>query len=220
MEDLLPGITCKVDVPARTFLSRMEKIALQTKAFKVELHENIPGYEGFQSLAIEPKAKPVHKDLAGQMIVDPDLPERVVKVEISASRWNPDPPTYEAYAQAARGLFYPLLREYNKQHKDKVFMRLQTRAQLEPKLPTEAQKVFSKFVVCANKSRLHPLDWGRFYDFVWHCHGHNVKLAEQDVQRLLVAAGFTEKKASHIADVFEHGLTLLKCKGGSKYGLR
>ena len=52
MEDLLPGITCKVDVPVRTFLSRMEKIALQTKAFKVELHENIPGFEGFQSLAV------------------------------------------------------------------------------------------------------------------------------------------------------------------------
>jgi hypothetical protein len=154
------------------------------------------------------------------MTVDPDFPEQVVKVDITASRWNPDPPTYETYVQAARGLFDPLLRQYNRHHKASVRVRVQTRTQLEPKLPPQAQKLFTRFVKLSNKSALHPLDWRKFYDFVRHCHARNIKIGEEEVQRLLAAAGFSERYARYIATIFQHGVELLKDRGGIRYVLK
>lgn len=84
-----------------------------------------------------------------------------------------------------------------------------------PKLPPEALRLFTNFVTeAADKSALHPQDRERFYGFIWQCHlqGGEVgddAIGEEDVLRLLVAAGFTNDKARDLADVFQHGMGLL-----------
>ena len=89
-------------------------------------------------------------------------------------------------------------------------MDIQTKAQLEPHLPPDAQKVFTSFANLANKSSLHPFDYERFYAFIWHCHVNGVEIGEGGVQRLLMAVGFTEEKAEYLADVFQNGIDLLR----------
>ena len=210
MEDRLPNITVKTDVPPADFPRRMAAL-VNHASFKAEIHEHIPSFENMAALNLEPMGATAHQGLMGHLISDPELPGRV-KVEVTASRWHPGPPTYETFVQAARAMFDPQLRDYNRQHGARVRMTIETKGQLEPKLPPEAQKLFTRFVGLATKTALHPLDWKRFYGFVCHCHGRRLKLAEHDVKRLLVTAGFSEDKARYIADVYEHGRELLRSR--------
>jgi|GEM_PF-103343 len=78
------------------------------------------------------------------------------------------------------------------------------------KLLPKAREKFELFVTCANKWMLHDLDWERFYYFIWHCASHNVHISGQQVEDLLVDAGFTEDYAEHIALIFVHGIDIIK----------
>lgn len=218
MEDRLPNIPVKRDVPPADFLRRMAAL-VNHASFKPEIREHIPGSKSMTALNLEPTGTTAHEGLVGHLIVDTDSPG-FTRLEVTASRWAPDPPTYQTYVQAARDIFDPLLRQYNRQHGVRVHMAIQTMVQLGPKLPAKAQQVFARFVGCANKRALHPRDWHRFYDFIWHCHGRRLKLGDDDVKRLLVTAGFRKDKARYIADVYEHGRELLRSRYAWRYELR
>lgn len=73
-----------------------------------------------------------------------------------------------------------------------------------PELPPATRRLFVRFVNCANRSALHPLDWRRFYQFVRYCHGRHVKLSQGRLHVLLVRGHFPERNAEYLADIYEH----------------
>jgi hypothetical protein len=82
-------------------------------------------------------------------------------------------------------------------------------------LPKFARKKFESFL--SNPSIwkqevtfLHPLDWQKFYSFVRHCHRYKVKVSAAEIKCLLREANFQEDFAEYVAEVFSHGMALLK----------
>jgi hypothetical protein len=213
MDDRLPDISIKMDTSPDEFLNRLKKIALKTRNFEIKSEKDIEYLIGQSILGLKPKEESIHRGLFGQIIVT-ESSERA-SIELRALRWNPDPPTYDIYVKTAKDIFEPLLREYNKQYKTNRYLNIQSKKDTEPKLPHHANKIFNRFVRCANLwganiRNLHPRDWQRFYDFVKHCFARRVKITEDDVERLLIASGFSDNYASHIANIFHHGINLLK----------
>ena len=84
-----------------------------------------------------------------------------------------------------------------------------------PKLSPKLRKYFERFVHLANLSALHPLDWGRYYNFIANCHRLRSKLSAEDVKSLLINSGFREEYASYLADVYHHGRAIIKVHRGS-----
>jgi len=63
---------------------------------------------------------------------------------------------------------------------------------LGPSLADNAERVF-----------LHPLDWRRFYEFVRDCRSR-ARYSEEEIARLLIKEGFSEKYANYIGDIYGH----------------
>lgn len=213
MNGRLPDISIKMDTSADEFLNRLKKIALKTRNYKVKLENDIAYLPGQSILGLKRKKESLHNGLFGLIIVTTSS-ERA-NLEVAALRWEPDYPTYEIYVKTAKDFFKPLLQEYNKQYKSNRYLNIQSIKNTEPKLPHHANILFNKFVTCGNlwgnnNRSLHPSDWQRFYDFIKHCFGRRVKITEDDVERSLIASGFTDNYASHIANIFHHGIKLLK----------
>ena len=82
---------------------------------------------------------------------------------------------------------------------------------MSPKLA----KYFERFVNNANKLGLHPLDWGRFYNFIAHSHSLRSRLSEYDLKCLLVERGFPEEYARELATIYDHGRTVIQVYKGS-----
>lgn len=78
-----------------------------------------------------------------------------------------------------------------------------------PELPPQTLKMFLRFVNCANKTILHPLDMKRFYQFVRFCHTRRVKLDEQQLRSYLIRGGFPERNAENLSNIYYHGRKLL-----------
>jgi len=194
MPDVLPRISVKVDAPPREFVNKLEQIAKQSGAFDIGKTLDMPGFEGFGSLNLMPIATNQHEELVGHLIIYPDEKSRVF-IEMRAKYWNPDPPTYEAYVEAARLFFEPIIRAYNKEYNSRRFLNIQAKSDKEPTLPPETKKRFKAFVICANKSGLHPNDWERFYRFIRFCHARHIKLSEDKLRYLLSKAGFTNEES-------------------------
>jgi hypothetical protein len=57
---------------------------------------------------------------------------------------------------------------------------------------------------------LHPLDWKRFYFFIYSCSSRNIKTTPEDVKELLITPGFSEEVSDNLANVFWHGVSLLR----------
>ena len=208
-EDRLPRISIKLDTTPREFLKRFEEVVLQIDnitARRVASDDS----EGYEYLTLRLHLAPPHRGLIGQIIIAPDTTKAII--EVRATKWVPDPPTYDVYAESARAIFEPLLRQYNKRFASRRRLSIQAKSDTEPKLPAKAQKIFDHFVILANKSGLHPYDWQRFYDFIWHCASHNLELTPRDIQELLIAAEFSEEYAEYIADIFIHGVGVAKAK--------
>jgi hypothetical protein len=206
---MLPKISIKVDDPPLEFVKKLEQIATQSGSFDIDKVFDMPGFEGFGSLNLMPKATNQHEKLVGQLTIYPDEKSRVF-IEMRAKHWNPDPPTYETYVEAARLLFEPIIRAYNKEHNSRRRLNIQAKADKEPTLPPETKKQFKAFVICANKSGLHPNDWERFYRFIRFCHARHVKLSKGTLRYLLGKAGFNNEKAEHLAEVYYHGRKILE----------
>lgn len=84
-----------------------------------------------------------------------------------------------------------------------------------PKLSPKLAPIFKRFAHLANKSGLHPNDWGRYYNFIANCHSLRSRLSDQDVKLLLVEEGFDTEHASYLADVYRHGRDIIKVHQGS-----
>jgi hypothetical protein len=78
------------------------------------------------------------------------------------------------------------------------------------KLPQAAHERLHEFVALANRQQLHPLDWERFYDFIYVFSLTDRDATHQDVADLLRAAGFADHVVDRLAALFDHGVTLLR----------
>lgn len=209
--DLLPDIKIKPDVKSRQFIERIESLAIQRGGFEIQKVYDLDNVKGWDILNLAPLSHKMHKGLYGQLIYHPDKSLHIM-VEMRATQWNPDPPTYEVYIRSVFEVFKPLIQIYNKSYKTRLRLAVRSKSSLELRLPPTAKNAFDRFVTLANKSCLHPLDWKRFYGFVRVCHARRVHLYEDDLIRLLLKAGFDKGKASYIADIFHHCTDLLKFK--------
>ena len=208
MKDRLPGIQIKVNVNPHKFLEQMQQIALETKKFHVEFHKDFLG-QGLDILSVSPQSSNPHVSLLGQFIITPDKPS-VVRVEMRAERWRPVSPTYEMYVKSAKEIIKPLIQSYNSSFEKKYHLSIESEESLKPKLPPRANQRFNEFVTLANKRMLHPLDWKRFYFFIYACSSRSVKTTQEDVKEILLSSGFSDEDSENLANIFWHGVSLLR----------
>lgn len=110
MEERLPDISIKVDVSPEEFINRIMRLASENKYLLVELvNDHLVSFD-IVILNIEFIGTTPHNGLLGQIISDKESPKRV-SIEMRSRKWNPDPPTYELYVEAANKLFDNLLKE-------------------------------------------------------------------------------------------------------------
>jgi hypothetical protein len=102
MNDYLPPIHIKINVPPRRFLDRMAQIAETSEKFRVEKHYDALGQKSFDVVNLRYEGKSPHRNVGGQLIADPK-DEGAVAVEMRAQRWTQrDLPTYDTYSGAAK----------------------------------------------------------------------------------------------------------------------
>ncbi len=208
MKDRLPRMSIKIETSPDEFLQRLETVARQMGEYIVEHERDPEDTHRVVGLRLKPMLLTQHRELMGRVMILPLVGDRVA-VEVSAARWNPEPPAYHVYVGATREIIKPLLHQYNRKYGTSRKLQIQTRAATEPRLPVMAQQVFNAFADRAHKSALRNRDWQRFYHFTWHCTAHNVHVSRDDVHRLLVGAGFSIEHAADLADIFEHGRNIL-----------
>ncbi len=211
MRDRLPHISIRIDTPQTEFLRRMEIVALQSGEYLVEPDQagDSPGETG--SLKVVALMVTQHHKLVGSLSADPTDAGRVL-VEVTAERWDPEPPTYKTYVAAAHDIFAPLLHMYNHAHGTSRRLNIPTPTETEPQLPEKTEVVFNAFTAKADKHGLQRDDWSRLFDLIWHCTTYNVELAEPDLVRLLRLKGFEEQHARDVARVFAAGQRMLMRK--------
>lgn len=212
MRERLPKITIKPDVSPDKFIKRLLDLTSIQETWSVK-NSNI------EETDIKYVLFALHDEVASEFNVPvgvmahfghfPDLDGNRIRVQMKAMIWNSVEPTYDSYVKAANSL-KPFLSRYNKQFKTRVRLNVQTREDLIPKLSPVAAKYFSLFISKANKSALHPMDWGPFYGFIYVSYRLRSKLTEADIAYLLTREGFGADYAGHIADVYRHGRGILK----------
>lgn len=208
MSDRLPSMHIVTDGNAQEFLERIQSLILETNNFQIEFHKDFLG-TGFDILDLTPQFTTSHLGLFGQLIIEPQK-EGVIVVEMKAERWNPEPPTYKTYVDSAKEIIAPLLKSYNSVFKTQHKLSIQSVKNLKPKLPPRASLRFYEFITMANKQMLHPLDWKRFYYFIYACSPKNVKTSQDDVMELLLLSGFSDDDSNHLASIFGHGVSILR----------
>lgn len=196
MRNPLPSINIRTDNAAR-FCETVVAIAEASGSFTIKRDPALPSIVSLKFIGPSP-----HKEPSVQLICAA-ADEGKATVEIRASIWQPDPPTYEVYRVAAEAMIKPLLATYNRNERTRVRMMIATKKSLEPRLPPQSDAWFKRFTTRANKSSLHPTDWRRFYDFVRCSRARRVKLTEQDMCRLLLAEGFRYEVSADIARAYE-----------------
>lgn len=203
MHDYLPPIHINISGPSRRFLEKMAEIAEKSGSFNVEKHYDALGQKGFDIVNLRHNKQSPHTGLGAQLIAQPGE-KAAIAVEIRAQQWSPkDSPSYETYCAEAKTLIAPLLATYNKETGSRHRMTIPVKEKLEPRLPPQCAKFFSRFVALANKTSLHPLDWRRFYEFVRDCRSR-ARYSEEEIARLLIKEGFSEKYANYIGDIYGH----------------
>lgn len=208
MRDKLPNIQIKINTSPQDFLEQMKQTAIETEKYAVEFHKDFLG-QGLDILDVSPQSSNLHVGLLGQFISVPNKPS-VIRVEIRAERWRPEPPTYKMYVESAQETIKPLLQLYNSSFETKYRLTIESADSLKPQLPPRANERFKEFVALANKQILHPLDWKRFYYFIYACSSRSIKTTQEDVKELLLSSGFSDKYSEELANVFWHGVSLLR----------
>jgi hypothetical protein len=211
MRERLPGITIKPDVSPKEFMERVQDLVTRQEIWEISRFEK--GRVGEEHLLLElayvgsqPK---ISHDLVAQFAYHARFDKDRVRVEIRARNWGNEGPSYDSYVGAAH-LIKPLLSLYNIEYKTRVRLNIESRKDLEPRLSPKAKEFFDNFASMANKSVPHPLDLGRFYDFVIVSHMVRSKLTSEDIVYLLVQKGFNERYAQDIANIYDHGREILK----------
>lgn len=204
---VLPDIRINATPDPHAFLRELERLALAHGGYDADLRGDIDSTD-FEILNLRP-AEPVPFDGLGVQLLVSSRRGPWADVEVRAPDWGGEPvPDRATYVGAARAVLSPLLLGYNRAHGTRRCLLVE-REHAVPPLPRVAADLFATFVGCANKSALHPNDWDRFYDFVRHCAARNVSTSSEDVQRLLIHAGFAHAVAERVAAVFFHGRRLL-----------
>lgn len=199
----LPHITMNVSVAPLECLKRLEEIAIANG--KREVRSN---YEGDGDLhcnvvSLADKNEKEHEGLFG-MFVHWKRDGQQLRLQLAASRWNPDPPTYNSYVAAAHRLLQPVISAYNKKFRVRHRMRIQTREETQPRMTPKAKEAFDHFAFHANKSALHPLDYDAFYRFVYVCHRTKLYLYEDEIRWFCRRAGFSVEQSNYLSSVFLH----------------
>lgn len=216
MRERLPGITIKPDVTPTEFLERLYHVVPEQQVWKVKHFEKrLASQEDYPALGLayigcEPE---IPDGLMAHLAWNIKLDKDRVRVQMIAQNWGVEDlsyaPSYDSYAGAAY-MLRPLLSIYNRRHRARVRLNIESREDLMPRLSPKAKEFFDPFVSRANKVALHPSDWEPFYDFVIVCHRLRSKLKEDDIKYLLVQQGFSEEYALTIAGVYRHGREILK----------
>lgn len=198
--ELLPDIYIAVPGDPRAVLEEIARLAEADVLLTVEQHFDALGDVGWHVVSIHSSRPSEHQGLGGQMISRPDLPSRI-EVEMRAFRWAPDPPTRDAYVSAARALFVPLLRAYNRAYRSRHRLCVELARKPGARVPPATQALLDRFAILANLDSLHPLDWGRFYRFVKES---KRELPMEAVRVLLIERGFARDRAHVLAELYRH----------------
>ena len=203
MNDLLPSASISVRNSPQDFMNQMADIAEQSKNFKVERRFDYELMLNLDIVDFFPQFHVPHQEFLGQLIYIPKYKQKVA-VEVRANRWAADQLTYDVYVSALHTIFNSLLRQYNKTFQQRYRLSVKSKEDLEPTLPPNANSAFTAFARLANRGSLHPLDWDRFYRFVYVCHATHVNPSQDNLVRLLVKERFDEEYAERIASIFGH----------------
>ena len=209
LEDLLPYITIKPDIPSNDFILRMAKIA---EGFsEITYRTNEKRGESALSLSITFRNVKHHglENLYGSFAVCPWDEERVL-VELLSTTWGTSPPSYDRYVELINSFLGPFLKKYNKLFHSRRRFCIPKKEQLEPKLSPVVSRVFDEFAKSANKSLLNHRDWRKFYSLIRVCHNRKAKLIAEDLERLLLKAGFSKYYADKLSCIYEHGRGILR----------
>ncbi|ATQ41698.1 hypothetical protein CSW64_04355 [Caulobacter mirabilis] len=141
-----------------------------------------------------------HQDLGFQLLAHGAALGRVT-VEVRAQRWRPDPPSRAVYIEAARSLITPLLKEFNRDHGKRIRLRIESERAAAFQMTARTEILLDRFVGCANKSSLHPLDWNRFYELILE---GRQEIPFEDLRAQLGDKGFTAAKADQLAELYRH----------------
>jgi hypothetical protein len=201
---MLPNIRFTTTSNGKKFLEEMAELAISSGEFDVKKHFDKLGFDG---VAFYPRKPSLHENLAGALIMRPNL-ETQVEVEISASKWHPNPPTRAVYIDSARDIFGELIQVYNNQNSTIYKMKIETENSSKYKLSLSAEKLLDRFMSIAtmgshlpDDSAINPRDWERFYDFVKRA---RKRIPEAEICSLLMAKGFSSRKAHWVSEIYSH----------------
>ncbi len=201
--ECLPGIRMRITIEPMEFLRRVEKIARSNQALEVKSNYEGDGELSCNVVSFAERAESEHQGLFA-MFVFWKRHERDLQLQVAAHRWNPDPPTYDAYVAASKRLFDPIIRAYNIKFGVRHRMRIETREDLLPKMTPKQQEAFNYFARTSNLESLHPLDWEKFYRFVYVSYRTGRHLSTDEIRWFCLGAGFSPTQSESLASAFHH----------------
>jgi hypothetical protein len=199
----LPGINLRINVDPLEALHRLEEIAKTDKHLEVRSNYEGDGKLHCNVVSFADRNESQHKGLFAMFVHWEKYGNNLV-LQLAASWWNPDPPTYDSYVAAANRLFQPIITTYNKKYKTRHRMRIETREELLPRMTPKAKEAFDHFVFTANKDSLHPQDWEYFYRFIYVCYRTRNFFYEDEIRWFCRRAGFSQGQAESLQLAFHH----------------
>jgi len=200
---MFPYMEMRIREEPHGFLRNVQALLDEQGGFDTRLTLEEPSDLYCSCAGFAPKAPQVHEGLVG-LFVNWAHEYPTIRLQIIASRWQPEWPTYAVVRQAAEALFLPVIKDYNRRHRTRYRMRIESQEETLPKLSPAAQAAFDQFAKLANVRGLHPFDWQRFYRFVRVCYATRNNPGEDDVAFFLRKAGFAADYANFIAQVYVH----------------
>ncbi|MDR6530231.1 hypothetical protein J2800_000967 [Caulobacter rhizosphaerae] len=200
MSSWLPDIDIAIACDRACFLDGLAELGRASGRFEVERFDQAMGEVGYEAARFDWRAQSPHRDLGFVLMSPPDRPTPI-RVELTAQRWSPDPPTYDAYVAAAQMMVKPLLSAWNKAQATRCRLRIERcgAGRWEPTARTS--QLVKRFAILANAASLHPLDWGRFYGLVRE---GRQRIPEANLRAMLVEHGFASQKAEDLAELYAH----------------
>ncbi len=196
----LPDIDIAVAGDRIDFLDEMVELGRASGRFKAKRVSNALGEAGYEAATFELREESAHQDLNFALLSPPDRPTPI-RVELTAHRWAPDPPTYDAYAEAAQAMIKPLLSAWNKARGTRYRLRIERRGAGGWQATPRTCDLVERFGVLANTTSLHPLDWQRFYRLVKE---GRQEIPEPTLRAMLSRHGFSPQKAGDLAELYGH----------------
>lgn len=196
----LPAMDIAVGASLAAFFEEMEQIGRASGRFDVERRMLGQGATQIDGLNFRLLRDSPHEDLGFQFLAYGEDTGKV-EVEVRAQRWRPDPPTRANYIEAARLMVAPLLAAFNRSTGTRLRLRIEAEAVSAFRPTDRTQALLDRFVVCANPSCLHPLDWKRFYAMVLE---GRQRIPTGDLRMRLTSEGFTSAAAGKLAEIYDH----------------